>query len=342
VRRFAYVLDPLCLACCALYALNRWLIKPHCHILFFHAWFNDTLLIPCALPPLLMAHRWLGLRSSDEPPTALEIGAHVIGWSVLFEVIGPHIMPTTGDPWDAVAYTVGAIVAWWWWRRFGGFKMARGKTSFDKLARHYRWMEGVLAGSKIQRCRTAFLQSIPSPQRVLLVGEGNGRFLVELLRVHPKAHCVCVDSSPAMLAEAQARLRASGLGDCDVQFVKADLLDWTPLPGRFDLVVTHFVLDCFEPGQLDRVVAQLAESAAPGAHWLLADFGEPSSGVAKWRARLILDAMYLFFHSVTRIPATQLTAPNEVLKRHGFVLRQQRSFEWGLLHSDLWELTRAV
>src|SRR5580658_4433734 len=62
VKRFGYVFDPFFLACCALYAVNRWLIKPHTHIAFFHNWFNDALLIPCALPPLLLAHDLLRLR----------------------------------------------------------------------------------------------------------------------------------------------------------------------------------------------------------------------------------------------------------------------------------------
>jgi hypothetical protein len=116
VRRFRYLRDPLFLAGCVLYATNRWVIKPHVHAAFFHFWFNDTLLIPCALPPLLWAHRRLGLRVHDQPPTALEIAAHVAGWSVLFEFIGPHIMRTTGDPWDVAAYLAGALVAFCWWR----------------------------------------------------------------------------------------------------------------------------------------------------------------------------------------------------------------------------------
>lgn len=117
MKRFGYLMDPLFMACCALYAANRWLIKPHVHGGFFHNWFSDLLLIPCALPVMLLVHRLLGLRIHDQPPTAAEIAGHVIGWSVLFEAIGPHIMRTTGDPWDAVAYAVGGILAYCWWRR---------------------------------------------------------------------------------------------------------------------------------------------------------------------------------------------------------------------------------
>lgn len=116
MKRFRYVLDPLCLACCALYALNSWGVKPHTHVAFFRFWFNDMLLIPCALPPLLQMYRWLKLRTHDAPPSLAEISGLLVFWSVLFEAIGPHVMRTTGDWRDVIAYTAGALVAALFWR----------------------------------------------------------------------------------------------------------------------------------------------------------------------------------------------------------------------------------
>ncbi len=208
--------------------------------------------------------------------------------------------------------------------------------SFDLLAPHYRWMEGVQAGSKLQRGRTAFLSALPAPRRALLVGEGNGRFLVELLRVHPALRIVCVDASARMIECARTRLRAHHRDADAVQFVHADLLEWSPPPESFDLIVTHFFLDCFSPAQIAGIVARLAAVAAPDAHWLLADFHEPPSGWARWRARWILRTMYLFFRWTTRLPAARLTPPDPFLEEHGFALRERRLWEWGLLHSDLW------
>ena len=118
VKRFRYMLDALCLACCALYALNRWGLKPHTHAPLFRFWFNDALLIPCALPPLLQLQRWLKLRRHDGAPSTAEVFGHLAFWSVLFEVIGPHwIRRATGDPLDVLAYAIGALVAWVWWQR---------------------------------------------------------------------------------------------------------------------------------------------------------------------------------------------------------------------------------
>src|SRR5207237_10217470 len=105
VSRFKYVRDRLFLACCLLYGLNRWLIKPHVHSPFLRYHFNDLLLIPCALPPLLLAQRWLRLRKHDDATTVAEIGLNLIVWSILFEVLGPHIFRwASGDRWVPAVY----------------------------------------------------------------------------------------------------------------------------------------------------------------------------------------------------------------------------------------------
>jgi ubiquinone/menaquinone biosynthesis C-methylase UbiE len=213
--------------------------------------------------------------------------------------------------------------------------------SFDWLAPHYRWMEWVTAGGKLQRCRTAYLADVPPPREVLILGEGNGRFLEALLTLHPDARCVCVDASMRMLATAEARVRAhwqkAGRGSGGVEFVHADALAWHPPAGRFDWIVTHFFLDCFQPEQLRELVPRFAGAAAPEASWLLADFFEPVGGFAKWRARAILRLMYFFFRATTHLPAHGLTSPDGYLQTRGFQLRSRRVYDWGLLHSDWWQ-----
>ena len=208
--------------------------------------------------------------------------------------------------------------------------------SFDWLAPHYRWMERALAGEKLQRCRTAFLDETKHARRVFIAGEGPGRFLTALLRAHPNVQVTCVDASARMLEVAQARLRREGLSAARVEFVHADILTWSPPRGDFDLLVTPFFLDCFPPEQLAEVVARLSAAATSEARWLVADFYEPPTGLAWWRARCILASMYFFFRLATRLPARRLTPPDLFLESSGFRLRARRLSEWGLLHSDLW------
>src|SRR3954469_25552592 len=106
--RFRYAGDPLFIFCCAAYAVNRWALKPHSHSAFLHGYFNDLLLIPCALPLALWIQRRCGARGHDEFPSAGEVLFHLTIWSVLFEVIGPRLMlHATGDALDVLAYSAG-------------------------------------------------------------------------------------------------------------------------------------------------------------------------------------------------------------------------------------------
>ena len=209
--------------------------------------------------------------------------------------------------------------------------------SFDALAPHYRWMELVLAGNKLQRCRTAFLSQAKHRQNVLIVGEGNGRFLLECRRDLEGARVTCVDASARMLALARQRLQQHGLGLEHTEFIHADLPAWKPPARAYDLVVTHFFLDCFSPEQLQAVIAALANAAAPDATWLLADFQVPAAGWRRYRAALIHRLMYGFFRIATSLPARSLTSPDPFLQAHQFSLAGREFSDWGLLHSDRWE-----
>lgn len=209
--------------------------------------------------------------------------------------------------------------------------------SFDRLAPHYGWMETVLAGPRLQACRTAWLGELDGCRRVLLAGAGHGRILRPLLHRYPLVSVTCVDASARMLAAARTHATAAGLDPARLEFVQARLPDWTPPPANFDVIVTNFFLDCFPAAELRSVIASLATAAAPGARWLVADFALPPRGPARWRAQAVHALMYAFFRLTTRLPAHQLTPPDALLAAHGFRLHRRRTSEWGLLQADCWQ-----
>jgi ubiquinone/menaquinone biosynthesis C-methylase UbiE len=330
VSRFRYGLDPLCLLACGFYAACRWLIRPYTDAVFWHSYSTDYLLIPAALPLWLWVQRRLGLRRHDAFPTWSEISGAWLVWSIAAEAVAPHLFRrATGDWLDVVAYAAGAIIAGGWWT-------LAERPGFDVLAPHYTWLERFLAGPRLQRCRTAWFDELHGARRMLVAGVGHGPALVTLLERHPQLHVTCVDASARMLAVARRRVRRAGLGADRVEFVHARFPEWTPPAGRFDVIATHFFLDCFPPAQLAAVIAALARGATPDARWIISDFTLPAGGPARWRARAVHALMYGFFRIVTRLSARRLTPPDALLSAQGFARQQRATFEWGLLHADLW------
>jgi SAM-dependent methyltransferase len=210
-------------------------------------------------------------------------------------------------------------------------------VSFDRIARHYRWLETIVFGAALQRSRTHWIDSISPPKNALILGEGNGRFLSELVRAHPDARIDCVDVSGRMLERARHQLLQlpSGSGK-NVEFLRKDICSWTPRPA-YDLVVTHFVLDCFPVDELEHVVEKIARAATPGTVWLLSDFVLPAKGWPRVSARVLLSVMYAFFRLAAGIRAKALVDPAPYLERNGFVRQSRRAFCAGMVTADLWQ-----
>ena len=191
-------------------------------------------------------------------------------------------------------------------------------------------------GSALQRARLTCLDAIGSPRRALIVGEGNGRFLAALLQRQPLIKIDCIDGSERMLERARQRVLRTAPDEIHrVAFLLADVTSWAP-NDRYDLVVTHFLLDCFSIQRVSGIVAKLAQAAAPEAAWLLADFRVPEAGFARNHALAWLAVMYWFFRSVARIEARDLVDPSPFLRAEGFVLERQLLFRFGMLKSELW------
>jgi ubiquinone/menaquinone biosynthesis C-methylase UbiE len=207
--------------------------------------------------------------------------------------------------------------------------------SFDRLARHYRWMEAVLAGGLLQQCRVRWLPEVRDANRVLLAGEGNGRMLEACASGSPSCRLTVLDQSAGMLAQGQRRWQRLG-GKQPIRFEQADLRDWRVSGADFDLLITNFFFDCFSPEELPRVIANLSAAASPRARWLVADFTVPPGGWRRVRAQVILALAYSFFRLATGISARKIASPDQALREAGFVLRRREYFNHHLLHADLW------
>src|SRR6185436_8789637 len=119
-----------------------------------------------------------------------------------------------------------------------------------------------------------------------LLGEGPGRYLVELLRVNSTARVTCVEQSPRKIRAAQQYLHEKRLSPERVEFLCTDWVDWHQAAGGYDLIATHFFLDCFTPAQLEKLVPKVAAAMQASGAWIISDFCEPPHGWRRTRARV--------------------------------------------------------
>ena len=214
--------------------------------------------------------------------------------------------------------------------------MTPPRPNFDRLAPAYRALERLTFGGLLHWCRTAHLGRLRGCRRALVLGDGDGRFLADLVRANSRIEVDSLDISPAMLELARRRVAGIPGAAGRVRFTLADARS-DPLPGDgYDLVVTNFFLDCFRPDDLAAIVRRASVACAPGAAWVDGDFREPPSGWERGAAKLLLAGMYGFFRIATRLPAGRLTDPAPLLAAEGFALAEEASRLRGFLSARLW------
>ncbi len=211
------------------------------------------------------------------------------------------------------------------------------EAHFDLIAPYYLAMELLLAGNVMQRCRTFWLPQIQSARQILLLGEGRGRFLEELLKSNRTANITCIDNSSTMIELMRRRLENLKLDTARVQFICADIRKWKPKNEFYDLIVSHFFLDCFSREELEQLVPQIAQGLIAKGKWLISDFREPARGFKRMRAQIILWLMYFFFRGITNLNAHRLIDPSSSLQKAGLQLEAKWLFNLEFLYSEIWQ-----
>jgi ubiquinone/menaquinone biosynthesis C-methylase UbiE len=211
-------------------------------------------------------------------------------------------------------------------------------VNFDLIARPYQWLEYLSFGPCLGRCRSGQLVHLAGAQRALLLGDGDGRFLARLLAANTTLTADVVDSSHSMLRILDRRIRRSGpQARQRICLHHADALEWNP-SGTYDLIVSHFFLDCFYPYQLEQLFERVLPHLRPGAHWVVSEFAIPRNAVAAYLAGGLIGLLYRVFGLLTGLPVRALPDYTRSLLRRGFVPRHDRRYLAGLLCSQLWSL----
>ena len=208
----------------------------------------------------------------------------------------------------------------------------------DRLAPYYETLERLAFGSYLEQMRFAFLGEVDQAERAILCGDGDGRFLAALLRANSRVRVDFVDLSGRMIEIAERRVVKMGPSFRErVRFFARDVREFQPQAAGYDLIGTHFFLDCFSQAESAEVVARVASWGAPGAQWMVSEFREAETPLGRVWTRAVIRGLYAAFRVSTGLRVTRLPNYAAALAQQGYSLRAEKNKLAGLLQSSLWE-----
>lgn len=207
--------------------------------------------------------------------------------------------------------------------------------NFNRLARIYRWLEYLTFGPFLWRCRTHFLPELTNCRHALILGDGDGRFSARLLRENSEIKIHAVDASPHMIESLQ---QASERHAARLTTEVADLRTWKPANlAKYDLIVTHFFLDCLATEEVAALARRLTPAVDPHALWLVSEFAVPPTPFGRIIAAPLVGALYRAFRLITHLRQQSLPDHRNALTASGWVLQLESTHLRGLLLSQLWQ-----
>jgi SAM-dependent methyltransferase len=213
----------------------------------------------------------------------------------------------------------------------------------DGIAPYYEVLEHLSFGKRLEERRFAFLGETGAVQRAIICGGGDGRFLARLLRLNLRVQVDFIELSPKMVEIAERRIASMGRAFRKrVRFCVGDIREFEPRTRGYDLIVTHFFLDCFTGPQLTNVIDLLAQWGTPQARWIVSDFAEANGAIGRTWTRVVIRSLYAAFRLTTGLRVTRLPNYGAELARRGYHLLCEEKALRGLLHSSVWKACPAT
>jgi ubiquinone/menaquinone biosynthesis C-methylase UbiE len=201
----------------------------------------------------------------------------------------------------------------------------------DRIAPFYRFFEMAAFGTLLQKQRLTFLSAAQGKQRVLILGDGDGRFTQALAQTYPELEIDSIELSARMVDEAKSRIPEN------IRLIQADIFHFPLSRTSYDLVFTHFFLDCFSASRLHEVITRISEALTPNGTWVISEFHQAASGWRKRYTSIWLATMYLFFKWATGLETQSLPVYGPMLEAAGFLILSEKLSWDGLRVAQIWQ-----
>jgi ubiquinone/menaquinone biosynthesis C-methylase UbiE len=212
------------------------------------------------------------------------------------------------------------------------------QRGYDRLSFAYHAIEWFVFGNHLQAARVGLLDQLPPWKRMLVLGDGDGRLLQQIVRQLSDEFdqtIVSLDHSESMLNQQRNRL-AGERGFRQVEWVQADALSFNPKSGSFDVIVTPFFLDCFTEEELQLALPKWLAGLREDGIWYHVDFVIPAKGWHRTRAVWLSRTMHVFFKCTTGLTNRKLLDFSILLLNIGLQRKQHADRFGGMIVTEIY------
>jgi cyclopropane fatty-acyl-phospholipid synthase-like methyltransferase len=171
--------------------------------------------------------------------------------------------------------------------------------SFDHIAPIYNIGENFFFGNRLNLARTVFTDELMNSRSVLLLGEGRGKFLEELLAINHCCSVTIVDSSTRMIRYQKSKVTKANFDRVNFHCVSIETFTTNQ---KFDLICSFFFWDCFTVQQINKLVPSCIKLLLTKGLWINSDFIDLMNQ-RNYTNYFKIRLLYLFFHLTTGIRA---------------------------------------
>lgn len=217
--------------------------------------------------------------------------------------------------------------------------MQQQKTAegFNKIAPFYHAVSMICSLNRIHKSQMWLLSKKMKFSKTLIVGGGDGKFLLEAMKQGLSEQYYYVDLSGAMIKLAQRKIEKQlPLFLDSVVFICGSHQD-IPNNQKFDLIITPYFLDCLSDHELSLLMANLHAQLTIGGTWFFADFNIPKDKTRSFIFKNIIQLLYRILNLFCDLEVNSLPDFKKEFCKYKFTLLHEKYFLGGLLVSRIYK-----
>ncbi|MCM8533545.1 MAG: class I SAM-dependent methyltransferase [Lentisphaeraceae bacterium] len=176
---------------------------------------------------------------------------------------------------------------------------SKKQTDFSPIAPIYDLLGSLFFGGQLHRSQLKNLSKLPHKfESILIIGGGTGKFLKDLVQSKIFKQLTYIDISPKMIELAKSKVS-------DGKNINFIIGDESTIPNQsFDLIITHYFLDCFDQDKFEEFSKVLLSKLTVGGYWSMVDFHLNSTSAHS--KKLFVSFLYKFFKITCKLNAKEL------------------------------------